>query len=53
MCFIPNEMHFTKIFDKFDEFYNNKNKIKTRIINEFFLNLNPNNIYKRFIQKMK
>ena len=45
MDFIPNEMNFNKIFNKFNEFYNDINTIKTKIINEI------NFILKKFIRK--
>ena len=48
MCFISNEMHFNEIFDKFNEFYNDINVIKIRIVNEMksSFNLSPNIILK-------
>ena len=42
--FILNKMHFNKNFVKFDEFNNNINIIKTKIINKMnsYFNLNIN-----------
>ena len=34
MYFMLNKINFSKIFDKFDKFYNNINMIKIRIINK-------------------
>ena len=46
MCFILNEMNYSKILNKLDEFYSNTNIITTRIINKIYssFNLNPNTI---------
>ena len=34
MYFIPNEMNFNEIIDKFNKFYNDINITKTKIINK-------------------
>ena len=41
-----NKMNFSEILNKFDEFYNDINVIKIKIVNKmkFSFNLNPYNI---------
>ena len=46
MYLISNEINSNKVHDKYDRFYNNTNMIKFFFKwNEYFLNLNPNNIF--------
>ena len=47
---MSNKINSNEIIDKFDEFHNGINVIKTKVINEmklneFFFKLNPNNIF--------